>query len=84
VASAKPAPTTRTAATAKAKATAKGGALTTKPETSIGRDGQVVYHSISDWQPGSLDREDEGSEPRQGGGKSRERAVEVPLSSVEP
>jgi hypothetical protein len=89
-ASAKPAPTTRTATTTKASATAKGGAHATQAATTIGSEGQVVYHSISDWQPGSLNRQNQrGSssatrgEPRNRDGKSRERAVEVDLSSVQ-
>jgi len=96
-ASAKPAPATKAsaptkaAATAKASATAKGGAQVTQAATSIGSDGQVVYHSISDWQPGSLNRPhphassaDPRGGPRTRDGKSRERAVEVALSSVQP
>ena len=91
VASAKPAPTTRAASTTKGSATAKGGAPVAHAETSIGPDGNVVYHSISDWQPGSLNRQNTrpssatsrgGS--RTSGGKSHERAVEVALSSLQP
>jgi len=82
--SAKPAPTTRTAATSKAKATAKGGATEAHAATSIGSDGQVVYHSVNDWQPGSLNRHYARSAPRPRGGKSREQAVEVALTDVQP
>jgi hypothetical protein len=99
VATAKPVATTKTGTTATRQAavarpsgktvtrqttTARETNTAAREATSVGAYGQTVYHSVHDWEPGSLSGQssrsasaDSGRRPHARGGAPRERAVEV-------